>query len=359
MDQIASFVVNASPGLSVRELQDLADTIGVNALVVNNDAVKMSDVPLIHATLMEGTGVVVFITMRYCKDASAVNPNGHFIALVSTGPGTLEIYDPAADNVTVYLKKSPWMRELVKMFTRVTSFDKATQPAGSNSCGPWALLRVATKDLPQKIFNRYVVKASPHGMLTKSHTQEAFGPIGRHSPHMSQLKADAYGDLLAAHSNLNKPAAKHVAHVINRSVAHNPELAGSTMVDVVDELKAALPSLHMTDQFMHQYGGASARDFNEFAKSVRHSRAAKSVAEHALKKAESAAAGAPLAGAPLAGLAGADAKKPRAKKAGAPLGGAVLGGAVLGGSKKPARKPPHPKPMHSKVQKTSLLEAMH
>lgn len=392
MDTIASFVINIAPGLSVPELQKIADDLGVRAFVVNNASVGVSDVPTLRGALLEGNGIIVFMKLRSGKDASEINPDGHFIALVATGPDSLEIYDPAGDNVEIYLKMSPWMRSLASAFDNVTQFSDATQPAGSNSCGPWSLIRVAMKDMPKKLFMRNVDKAGRSrkmAKVTKAHTHEAFGPIGREAPHMSQLKAQHYGELLSDHSNMNLPAAKHVAHIINRSVTHNPEVAASKVSDVVDELKQAIPHLEFSDKFMQDFGSAKAHHFNEFAKSLKKVRAPKSVAEHSIKKAVAQAyAGSSLGGSSLGGssLAGSSLGGSSVEQT---CGGArpaltrldvALGGSCCGGMPSPIVQTPKPKKAkksmmktkgmmlgggktkaqstHSKAQKTTLLEAM-
>lgn len=159
--------------------------------------------------------------------------------------------------------------------------------------------------------------------VNRNDTLQAFGPIGREKPHMSALRAQSYAEFLQEHTNLNEAAAKHVAHVINRGVAQDAEVARSTVAELMRGLQKAVPSMQVSDLFLDEYGGAAAGDFNEFVKTRKAKRGAKSPADVALKGGALLAGKAKRGGALLAG---------RPKRGGATLGGASHGGALLGGA---------------------------
>lgn len=323
MDALVNFVINAAPGMSILELKDLIKKLNVKAVVVSDALVRDSDVETLYKLMKDGYSIIVFLKMRNSYD-SALSPSGHFIGLNPQSNNNIEIYDPAGDPVKTYIKRfGKWLPKLVSKFKTMTSFAQATQPAGSNSCGPWSVIRAKSKDMPPEKFMSYMVKAGSTATnmdtefddmepefvdtepeyeseyepmepteMTRRHTQEAFGPIGREAPHMSALKAQHYADFLREHTNLNDAAAKHVAHVINRSVAHVAEVAQESVADLIARLQEALPGLHVSDLFVSEYGGASAADFNDYAKQLKKVRKQPSVASHSLVKHSKATAGA-------------------------------------------------------------------
>lgn len=357
MSSIYRFVVNIAPGMSIPELQEFIKEMGVDAIVVNDRSVQKSDVPLLEQVLSKGTSIIVFLKMRKGK-GSATTPDGHFIALIPTKKG-LEIFDPAGDDARYYLDNfGEWIRLLAENY-RITWAKSETQPKGSNSCGPWSVIRAGQKDMP---LEKFLQLASGKHMINRLDTIKAFGPVGRERPHMSSLRAQNYGDFLREGLNVNDAAAKHLAHVLNRDITNDPAIAEKPMHEVLSLVKDALPELEVEAPFLEKYGGARAEDFNAYVKQLKKSRPIKSVAEQALAGAAPRAvpraraaprAGAPKAGATKAGVPKAGAPKAVALKAGAPkagalkvralkaragaplagssLGGALLGGALLGG----------------------------
>jgi len=319
-DEVALHIVNGAPGASIRELQGVVDGLGLNTAVINSAMVKPSDVPLLKEYLDNNNSLIVFVQMRQ-GPSTPEDPSGHFIGFIKHKPNTLEIYDPAGEDVLQYLNEP--LEELAGQFSKIQTMDVASQPEGSNSCGPWTILRILQKAQSKQNFENSISKAGAMAQVNRNDTLQAFGPIGREKPHMSALRAQSYAEFLQEHTNLNEAAAKHVAHVINRGVAQDAEVARSTVAELMRGLQKAIPSMQVSDLFLDEYGGAAAGDFNEFVKTRKAKRGAKSPADAALKGGALLAGKAKRGGALLAG---------RPKRGGATLGGASLGGALLGGA---------------------------
>ena len=321
MDEATALhIVNGAPGASIRELQGIVDGLGMETSVINRDMLKPSDVPLLKEYLENGGTLIVFVQMRN-GPSTPDNPSGHFIGFLKHKTSTLEFYDPAGEDVLQYLNEP--LEDLAGHFSKIQTMDMASQPDGSNSCGPWTILRILQKAQPKQNFESSISKAGAMSQVNRNDTLQAFGPIGREKPHMSALRAQSYAEFLQEHTNLNEAAAKHVAHVINRGVAQDAEVARSTVAELMRGLQKAVPSIQVSDLFLDEYGGAAASDFNEFVKTRKAKRGAKSPADAALKGGALLAGKAKRGGALLAG---------RPKRGGATLGGATLGGALLGGA---------------------------
>jgi len=292
--------IDAAPGLTIRQLQAYIDKLGVSAIVINEDTVLPSDIDKLANTIRSGVDVVVYLQLRD-GPSTKKNPSGHFIALIGQPNDTIELYDPAGERPRRYLDHFPnWLEDLMDRFTNWDWFEHPTQPTGSNSCGPWTAIRINEKSELKRLFTcmgRYGEMAQ----LNRNDTQDAFGPIGRELPHMSGLKAQAYGDFLQDHTNLNEPASKHIAHVINRACTNSEDVAASTVADVMDGLQKALPKLQVSDEFMSEYGPHEAGDFNDFVKSQKKKRAPACVADVALGGRRRKRGGALLAGSTLGG----------------------------------------------------------
>jgi len=306
-------VVNGAPGASISELQSVVDDLGVEAAVINQQEVTTSDVDLLYKYLNEGGSLIVYVKMRN-GPSTPDDPSGHFIGLIKLPHQTLEIYDPAGEDVLQYLDGP--LQTLASKFWRITTMDIPSQPEGTNSCGPWTIVRILEKAMPTQNFEERISKDVMS--VNRNDTLQAFGPIGREKPHMSPLRAQSYSEFLQEYTNLNEAAAKHVAHVINRGVAQDAEVARSTVAELFRGLQKAIPSLDISDLFLDEYGGAAAGDFNEFVKTRKTKRGGKSPAAVALKGGKKGKRGGAVLGGAVLG--------------GATLGGAVLGGAVLGGA---------------------------
>jgi hypothetical protein len=321
MDEATALhIVNGAPGASIRELQEIVDGLGMETSVINRAMLKPSDVPLLKEYLENGGSLIVFVQMRN-GPSTPDNPSGHFIGFIKHRPNTLEIYDPAGEDVLQYLNEP--LEELAGQFSKIQTMDMASQPEGSNSCGPWTILRILQKAQPMQKFGKSIRKTKAMSEVNRNATLQAFGPIGREKPHMSALRAQSYADFLQEHTNLNEAAAKHVAHVINRGVAQDAEVARSTVAELMRGLQKAIPSMQVSELFLSDYGGAAASDFNEYVKTRKAKRGAKSPADAALKGGALLAGKAKRGGALLAG---------RPKRGGALLAGASLGGALIGGA---------------------------
>lgn len=270
-------LINSVRPLSIQELYEAIDDIGQNGKieVIDGDRLRPSSVPVLTDLLDKGVAIIMLV--------SFVNQKiGHYIAIFKK-KGTCEIYDPEGgsdDVIRGYLTKYPILGKTMSGCGKIKYIHTPTQPYGSDSCGLWAIMRVANRTMSGEKFissvqrnckmeTRSMPEMPDQMKVNRNHMREAFGLMSHLKPQMSSSPANRYSRFLEKHTNLSPAAAKHLAILINAGVKTSEKFARQKVEQLAKKIKKKLPKLRMSKWFIRKFGGARCDAFNSYCRQQR------------------------------------------------------------------------------------------
>lgn len=143
-------------GLRADELQQLADSVNVKAIIlpVNEETNAYEFGEYILGELKKGVSIVLLLKLHATNTRR--EPGGHYVALVPRENNReLEFFDPAGRPPKTYVLPA-WMRAVAAQFYKTVYQRNRTQLPHSTSCGPWCIIRVMMSHLCRQRFIRDV-----------------------------------------------------------------------------------------------------------------------------------------------------------------------------------------------------------